>query len=698
MADRIDELTEAEKKQKANLFFKNARKSFFEKKFSETIKHCDEGLKLIQKHNDCFFMRIYAMAKEKNYEDAKNECLNVLRGDQKYVPAHWGLGIVSREKNLFDEALKHYTEAIDIDPSNYATPYNGRGNVYRAINRFKYALNDYTKAIDIDKANDIKDAHPYNWRGLVNHKLKRFDEALNDYTKAIDIDKANGIKDAYPYYNRGLLYFDLCKYDEAKKDYKKAFNYYDAGYKYYKNNAKIQIDNLDKLIKSLDTGTDSPREIIKKTIVVENSIIDRHVSFLNHMISIEPVDSLTFTVLRKWGSYTPIIGGGIHSSKGGGYFIQSGERGIVIDPGFNFIENFMKNGHEFIKITDVLITHAHNDHTADLESLLTILREYNRNLYGGDLTDLDHIIEPKSGSVLENVLKDENCSIEEILNKVEKRMEIKKKVDERFKAKKITFYITNGIFKKYSSFFDLKEASNYEVVCVGRGHYEKFDIGDVQVRVIKAKHDDIVSDMASVGFCFKKDEFTLIYTGDTGFWGMEKVYENLIKEEKYDTTKIVLVANIGGFKRSERSYSNKENEEEKHYYRNHLGRLGVARLVETVNPELCIISEFGKEFDGSRIDIAKRYDEVYGAKTKFLPADIGLCVKLNKINNNIEVEAIMAENDTKNKTFVMPSEVRVNELKENSQLYYHHKDVDSEKLTENNKAEFLSSLLMRENN
>lgn len=82
----------------------------------------------------------------------------------------------------------------------------------------------------------------------------------------------------------------------------------------------------------------------------------------------------------------------------------------------------------------------------------------------------------------------------------------------------------------------------------------------------------------------------MIYTGDTGFHGMSEVYENIKKE--YANKKIALIANIGGFKRAKVSYK-KNNNIENCYYFNHLGRIGLAKLVEVLQPDLCIISEFG---------------------------------------------------------------------------------------------------------
>ena len=49
-------------------------------------------------------------------------------------------------------------------------------------------------------------------------------------------------------------------------------------------------------------------------------------------------------ILRKWNSYTPILPPSREEylNKGGGYFLRIGETGIVLDPGYNFIESYLR--------------------------------------------------------------------------------------------------------------------------------------------------------------------------------------------------------------------------------------------------------------------------------------------------------------------------------------------------------------------
>lgn len=113
-------------------------------------------------------------------------------------------------------------------------------------------------------------------------------------------------------------------------------------------------------------------------------------------------------VLRKWNSYTPLLPPSREDfvSKGGGYFLRMGNTGIVIDPGFNFIENYLEAGFKLDDIDHIFLSHAHNDHTVELEGIFSLLFKRNKR---------------------------------------EKP------------PKKIKLYMNLGAFKKYSGYFDLSK-------------------------------------------------------------------------------------------------------------------------------------------------------------------------------------------------------------------------------------------------
>lgn len=64
--------------------------------------------------------------------------------------------------------------------------------------------------------------------------------------------------------------------------------------------------------------------------------------------------------------------------KGGGCFLSWQGKGIVIDPGYDFIENMYSEDLSIGDINAIIITHAHNDHYIDLDPILTLAYQYNK--------------------------------------------------------------------------------------------------------------------------------------------------------------------------------------------------------------------------------------------------------------------------------------------------------------------------------
>jgi len=89
-------------------------------------------------------------------------------------------------------------------------------------------------------------------------------------------------------------------------------------------------------------------------------------------------------VLRRWNSYTPSLAKAPVRSRGGGYFLlvpvdgEPRRLGIVVDPGFNFLENFLDAGFCVDDIDVIVVTHAHPDHSAGLISCLNTVFELHQ--------------------------------------------------------------------------------------------------------------------------------------------------------------------------------------------------------------------------------------------------------------------------------------------------------------------------------
>lgn len=79
-------------------------------------------------------------------------------------------------------------------------------------------------------------------------------------------------------------------------------------------------------------------------------------------------------ILKRWSSSTPLLSLGIGKNlgNGGGLFVKWMNKGIVIDPGINFIQNMAERGLSVLDIDYVIVTHDHIDHNRDLLSIMDI--------------------------------------------------------------------------------------------------------------------------------------------------------------------------------------------------------------------------------------------------------------------------------------------------------------------------------------
>jgi ribonuclease BN (tRNA processing enzyme)/tetratricopeptide (TPR) repeat protein len=370
-----------------------------------------------------------------------------------------------------------------------------------------------------------------------------------------------------------------------------------------------------------------------------------------HRLKIASPPDPKLYILQKWNSFTPILSDDTSPSKGGGYFLSIGYTGVVFDPGFDFIQNFRNAGLSFNNIDCIFITHAHNDHTADLESLLSLLHDYNKEIKGD-----------KSSSK-------ENCIFRKMMSKYPHKSfdEINTKVDEMYinspRRKIFRIYVSAGT-KEKCGFLKLGSKTDYELVILNTEQaqvgvksfapnkrlqipggvdisYGNKEYGDKWVTIypIPAKHDDTMTDRDCYGYVirFHHDNTIIWYTGDTGF--SEELQTHYIAMNNYlgQNKQTILLAHIGGFKPNEQYYF--RTDATKAYYPNHLGRLGLCKIFECIKPDVLLVSEFGEEFRNCRADLVKIFKKTYmntSFSTVILPLDVGFTLDFRQAPKSIE--------------------------------------------------------------
>lgn len=614
----------------------------WQKSYDQAIDDIEQVLALQPETADAFALRAQIENKQGDNDASMKSLLRALDLDPQNALAFLVRGNIHIDNSEYINALADFNRAIELDPQ-YAGAHNNRGIIYAILKQYDSAIADYTRAIELDP----QFAFAYNNRGSTYDDLEQYEQALEDYTRAIELDPQY----ANAYYNRGYAQSELHLYEQAANDYEAAAAIYEQDSEVsLASMARDQAALMRKRAAPLPSVPRNQNGITSKEMKAINAFmqsdeirkIERQMATntqsFNRFIEESPSPFVRkppqFHVLRRWNSYTPIIAKSHVSSRGGGYFIDTGTEGIVIDPGFNFIENFQEAGYRFQQITKIFITHAHNDHTSDLESILTLLYKYNELIKG----DEDSVDEK---TIYYECRKKNEADID--------KEELKKQVEEMFSAssrrKTIEIYVTQSTYKKYIPQFILQKSAPYRVKVISEND-PPIELGDdFSIQPICAKHNDILSDQHSVGFLIRMPNYTMLYTGDTGFSkDIEKKYTELSKtlraEANADGKKkpLALLAHIGGFKKYEDNYKDYfgENNEDRYkpFYKNHLGRLGLFRVAQILKPQICIISEFGEEFMDSREALCDEFGK-HLQDTAFFPADIGF-----KLNEHMRIEAI----------------------------------------------------------
>ncbi len=531
-----------------------------------------------------------------------------------------------------DEAIELFDQALAIKPDDYHSLRN-KGVSFSKLGREEEANELFDQALAI-KSDDY---HTLREKGASLSKLDQTEEALDCLERALRIEpddanawgwKSKTLEDCEDFI--GALYaMKKSREFNKRKDFQDYIEYKisflekkiaDLNRGVMDKAVEEEDDIFAKVIEAFREGDDK----ILKTIA-ENE--EKLKAFTSEERSIPSENKVSFlSVLRKWNSYTPVLPSTKGDNRGGGYFLHilgkdgAEGRGIVIDPGFNFVENFYEEGFKAADIDAVLISHAHNDHTVDLEAIITLIKKINDNI------------------------KDETGEEGE---------------------KRIDLFLNLGTFQKYSGWLSLKDSETINEVTVLHAG-KTYDLSDqyngLVIHAVKAKHDEIISDQYCLGFILELEGCRIALTGDTG-WKVDGSIARPYMEKDID----LMIAHLGSIKEIEFDYIKKNTpaEKQKCLYSNHLGILGMGAMLNCVKPKLAVISEFGEELRPLRKSIAEKFTTVL-EKTRCLPGDVGLHVQIP----DLSVYCIV------HRDFVPFEEVKVFGGREESYVYY-YKDSES---------------------
>lgn len=269
-------------------------------------------------------------------------------------------------------------------------------------------------------------------------------------------------------------------------------------------------------------------------------------------------------VLQLWNSSTPLTSDKT-TANGGGHFIIWKDKGIVIDPGFDFIKGFKEERHNIVDIDLIIVTHDHPDHCADFPALITLLKEGNEG---------------------------------------------------RTAKHTIQLMLSYGAYFRYNHLFSNEEISRYTTVrkILPPTQYTLRDI-PLSLTFTKTQHNEILGDSTGFGLRLafldgSRTACTVGITGDTGF--------NSYLVESFKGVDL-LIAHIGTL----------ENISECTLLDNHLGFQGIVELLtrqETPIPKV-LVTEWGEELDGKRMVICDVLQRLVPS-SKILPSDLYMKIRL----------------------------------------------------------------------
>ena len=145
-----------------------------------------------------------------------NDIFGYIQNQEKHQTAYtkFYIGLTFQEKGKYEEAIKHYDQAIRINPQIFQA-YNNRGAAKGKLGRHEEAIADCNEAIRINP----QYANAYTNRGNAQAALGQYHDAITDYDQAISLNP----KDAVAYNNRGTANKAFGEDEKARADFQRAF-------------------------------------------------------------------------------------------------------------------------------------------------------------------------------------------------------------------------------------------------------------------------------------------------------------------------------------------------------------------------------------------------------------------------------------------------------------------------------------------
>ena len=229
-------------------------------------------------------------------------------------------GIEAAQRGEQQQAIEHYTKAIELQPDDGDT-YFRRGRAYYATGSYDLAIQDFTKSLDLNPDNAVM----YLSRGGAHQRKGELDLAIQDYTKSLDLNPDNAVV----YHLRGSAYYSKGEFDLAIQDFDKAvaldpddaFTYHLRGSSYY---SKGELDlAIQDYTKSLELNPDNAFTYnLRGAAYYSKGELDLAIQDFDKALALDPDNAVTY-----WSR------GSAYYSKGEfDLAIQDFDKALALDP------------------------------------------------------------------------------------------------------------------------------------------------------------------------------------------------------------------------------------------------------------------------------------------------------------------------------------------------------------------------------
>ena len=520
------------------------------------------------------------------YDEALMWLDSALEANPRDAASMRNLGVTLSKCGRNEDALAWFDRALAENPRDHAAM-RQKGVSYSMLGRLADALRWYDMALEISPG----DAAALTNKARTLIEARDYGGAVEAYDRLI----ANDCDNPYHYLEKAIALGKLGRPDEAKAAVDQAYGLANPsetlrrGKSYWLNRLGLQDDlprDPDSVRLRRDAGgeygdiaraMEKTWEIFREDILTFRRKIEEAKSGFNVFINSGSMFARNRVFLlgaRKWNSFTPSIplGENDETSVGGGYFLYANGVGTVIDPGFNFLENFNAMGGRLSDIHNIVVTHAHNDHTNDLESLLTLFYQRTKNAARAPGASA-RLGRPRPRPA-------------------------------------VNLYMNLGAFQKFSPIINLRATDQIGMVkVIAPGEEYVLEGSGVTMRVLPAHHDEIFSRTYAVGLLFTlptRPVKTVLFTGDTGLFpaGTDITSENVAELEIGSQYGVkpgevdYLVPHLGSIGDNELKSPDRQERLGESFYPNHLGVQGLIRLITMLRPKYVFVSEFGEELKG----------------------------------------------------------------------------------------------------